>query len=76
VRGIVVKFTPAIMGVNWLHIQDGTGDALSFDLAVTTEQTAAIGDLVVVEGVLASDRDFGGGYRFDAIIQGAKLTVE
>ena len=63
-------------GVNWLHIQDGTGDALSFDLAVTTEQTAAIGDLVVVEGVLASDRDFGGGYRFDAIIQGAKLTVE
>jgi len=76
VRGIVVKFTPAIMGVNWLHIQDGTGDALSFDLAVTTEEAAEVGDLVVVEGVLASDRDFGAGYRFEVIIQGAKLSEE
>jgi len=76
VRGIVVKYTPAIMGVNWLHIQDGTGDALSFDLPVTTEETAEVGDMVVVEGVLASDRDFGGGYRFEVIIQGAKLTTE
>jgi hypothetical protein len=76
VRGIVVKYTPGIMGVNWLHIQDGTGNALSFDLAVTTEETAEIGDIIVVEGVLASDKDFGAGYHFDAIVQGAKLTVE
>ena len=24
-RGQVVKFTPNIMGTNWVHIQDGTG---------------------------------------------------
>jgi hypothetical protein len=25
VRGKVVKFTPEIMGKNWIHLQDGTG---------------------------------------------------
>ena len=26
IRGKVVKFSGGIMGKNWLHIQDGTGD--------------------------------------------------
>lgn len=76
VRGIVVKFTPAIMGTNWLHLQDGTGAAGSCDLAVTTTSLAAVGDLITVQGVLAVDKDFGGGYRYDVLIEGATLTVE
>ena len=39
VRGKVVKFNGGIMGRNWIHIQDGTGDAAegTHDLLVTTD---------------------------------------
>ena len=72
VRGRVVKFTPDIMGTNWLHIQDGTPG----DLAVTTDTLVTKGDLVMVEGTLSVNRDFGAGYRYPAIIEKATVTVE
>ena len=71
-RGQVVKFTPNIMGTNWVHIQDGSQG----DLTVTTSDVVAVGDIVMVEGTLTLDKDFGAGYRYDAIIEGAKLTKE
>ncbi|MEK6777455.1 MAG: hypothetical protein AABY87_11370 [bacterium] len=76
VRGKVVKFTPAIMGKNWLHLQDGTGDQGTLDMTITTDGTAKIGDTVLVSGVLAVNKDFGAGYQYDVIIEDAKLTVE
>jgi hypothetical protein len=75
-RGQVVKFTPNIMGTNWVHIQDGTGQSGMADLTVTTGDVVAVGDVVLVEGQLTLDKDFGAGYRYDAIIEGAKLTKE
>jgi len=72
VRGRVVKFTPGIMGSNWIHIQDGTPG----DLAVTTDTSVTKGDLVMVEGVLSADKDFGAGYRYPAIIENATVTGE
>jgi len=72
VRARVVKFTPGIMGTNWLHIQDGTPG----DLAVTTDASVAKGDLVMVEGVLSTNKDFGAGYRYPAIIENATVTGE
>jgi len=76
VRGQVVKFTPNIMGTNWVHIQDGTGSGATADLTVTTSAVVATGDLVVVEGSLTVNKDFGAGYKYDAIIEGAKVTKE
>lgn len=75
IRGQVVKFSPMIMGKNWLHIQDGTGDAAvgSNDLVVTTMAEAAKGSVVVIEGTLHADRDFGAGYRYDVIIEDAEV---
>jgi len=72
VHGRVVKFTGGIMGTNWLHIQDGTPG----DLTVTTDTSVTKGDLVTVEGVLSTDRDFGAGYRYPAIIEKATVTRE
>ena len=72
VRGRVVKFTANIMGVNWVHIQDGTEG----DLTITTGAVVATGDLVVVEGPLSANKDFGAGYKYDAIIEKATITVE
>lgn len=72
VRGRVVKFVPHIMGTNWMHIQDGTGA----DLTVTTNDSFAKGDQVIVEGVLSVNKDFGAGYVYPAIIEKATVTKE
>lgn len=76
IRGKVVKFTPAVMNTNWLHLQDGSGSAGSGDndVTVTTDDTAAIGDVVVVEGTLATDRDLGAGYTYDVLIDKATIS--
>lgn len=76
VRGKVTKFNVNIMGKNWLHLQDGTGTEAdkTFDLTVTTKATAKVGDVVVVEGVLAVDKDFGAGYKYAAIVEDAKVS--
>ncbi len=76
VRGQVVKFTANIMGVNWIHIQDGTGEGPTGDLTVTTSSKAAVGDLIVVEGPLSVNKDFGAGYKYSAIIEQAEVTNE
>lgn len=72
VRGRVTKFTANIMGTNWVHIQDSTEG----DLTVTTSAVVATGDLVVVEGPLAANKDFGAGYKYAAIIEKASITKE
>ena len=74
VRGRVVKFTAAVMGKNWIHIQDGSSETT--DLTVTTAAVAKLGDTVVASGVLVVDRDFGAGYRYDIIIEDATVSVE
>ena len=76
VRGKVVKFSQQIMQTNWIHLQDGTGAEGTNDLVVTTDAVVAKGDTVLVTGVLTANKDFGFGYKYDAIIEGAQVTVE
>ena len=76
VRGKVVKFSAGIMGKNWLHLQDGTGDEGTNDITVTTNDMAQKGDTVLINGVVTLDKDFGAGYKYDVIIEDAKVTVE
>ncbi len=76
VRGVVVKFSPAIMGTNWVHLQDGTGATGTSDLTVTTNATVRVGDLITIQGVLAVDKDFGAGYFYKVIVQKAELITD
>ena len=76
VRGKVVKFSPEIMGKNWIHLQDGSGAAGSNDLTVTTTGTAKMGDTVVVSGIVVADKDFGYGYQYPVMIEDAAVKVE
>jgi len=73
VRGQVTKYTPGIMGKNWIHMVDGSGVD---DLIVTTSGTAAMGAVVVAEGALSLDRDFGYGYHYEVLMEDAQVTVE
>jgi len=76
VRGQVVKISPNIMGKNWLHIQDGTGDPTSntHDLVVTSSAIVEKGTTISLEGVLAADKDFGFGYKYDVLIEDAAIA--
>jgi hypothetical protein len=76
VRGKVVKFSAQIMGKNWVHVQDGTGQAGSNDLTVTTADSAKVGDTVLVTGKITLKKDFGMGYKYDLIIEDGKVKVE
>jgi len=73
VKGMVTKFNAGIMGRNWVHIQDGTGNDTSFDLAITTEDMVSAGQIVTFEGTVSLDKDFGYGYKYDLIVEKATL---
>jgi hypothetical protein len=71
VRGQVVKVSSGIMGKNWIHLQDGSGNEKqkTHDLVVTSNDVPEVGDVVTVSGTLAKDKDFGGGYKYSVIIE-------
>ena len=76
VRGKVVKYLPNIMGKNWLHVADGSGENGKAQVTVTTQATVKPGDVVLVKGKLAANKDFGYGYFYRAIIEDAQVKVE
>lgn len=78
VRGRVVKYNAAILGRNWLHLQDGSGELATGtnDITVTTTAEAAVGDVVTATGTVATDRDFGAGYTYTVMIEDAKVVAQ
>ena len=73
VRGIVTKFNPDIMDRNWIHIQDGTGGLNTYDLTITSSDHVNVGSMVVFEGTVAIDKDFGHGYEYNLLLEDAEL---
>jgi hypothetical protein len=78
VHGKVVKVTSGVMGKNWLHLRDGSGseDKKNNDLTVTTDDVATLGSVVLVQGIVHTDKDLGSGYNFSVIVEDAKVTKE
>jgi len=77
-RGKVVKYNPGILGWNFVHIQDGSGDAAAGDndLIVTTKADTAVGETVVLTGNIVLDKDFGAGYSYPVLLEDASVTTE
>ena len=75
VRGKVVKVSVGIMGKNWIHLQDGSGDTGkgTNDLVVTTQDVPKVGDVVTAKGTLHKDKDFGAGYKYRVIVEEATV---
>jgi hypothetical protein len=76
IKGQVTKVNRAIMGRNWVHLQDGTGDADNYDLTVTTNDDANVGDIATFEGTIALKKDFGAGYFYEVIMEDAKKKTQ
>ena len=75
VRGRVVKVSPRILKRNWVHIQDGSGTEAkkNNNLIITTKDLPRVGDLVTARGTLYNNMDFGSGYRYGVLIEGARF---
>ena len=73
VRGQVVKYTANIMGKNWLHIKDSSSTQ---DLTITTADTASIDDVIIIEGKLELNKDYGYGYLYPVIVTDAGIIKE
>lgn len=76
VQGKIVKVNNGIMGKNFLHVQDGTGDQGSNDLTVTSTQTANVGDQVTIAGRVVLNKDFGAGYAYPLLVEEATITAK
>jgi starvation-inducible outer membrane lipoprotein len=77
VQGEVVKVNTGVMQRNFIHIQDGSGDALheTNNLVITSQDSAAVGDKVRVTGTVVVDHDFGFGYFYPVLVEKAIVTV-
>jgi len=71
IKGEVTKFASGIMGKNWSHFQDGTSHEGKYDLMITTQEQVLVGDIVIFEGTVAIDKDFGAGYFYPVIVEAA-----
>lgn len=76
VTGEVVKVNNKIMGRNFLHLRDGTGDegSSTHDLTFTSQDTTAVGSKVRVTGTVVVDRDFGAGYVYPLLLEESTFT--
>jgi hypothetical protein len=78
INGKVVKVSSGIMNKNWIHIQDGTGSHTTSDndLVITSDAIPTVGDVITVKGKLETNKDFGGGYKYNVIIEKATIIIK
>lgn len=70
----VIKVSKAIMGKNWITLQDGTGTAPDDRLLATSQEVVALGDLVIVKGTVKTDIDLGYGYTYKVLLEEATFS--
>ncbi|MEN8264759.1 MAG: DNA-binding protein [Nitrospirota bacterium] len=75
IRGKIVKVSANIMGKNWMHIQDGSGNSSNGtnDIIVTSKDLLSVGDVVTAKGTLYKNKDFGQGYKYAVIVEDASV---
>jgi len=76
IHGVVAKYTPEVMGKNWIHLQDGSGDpaAGSNDITVTSLDAVAPGDTITVTGTVRTNQDLGAGYNYPVLVEDARVV--
>ena len=67
VSGKCVKINPNIMGINWIHIKDGSKD--DYDLVITSNTFVPEGSMITMKATVTLNKDFGAGYKYDLILE-------
>lgn len=78
VRGVVVKAVAHVLDRTFIHLRDGTGSAgdNTHDLTITAATVPRVGDELLYEGILTLDKDYGSGFRYQAVLENAKVLGE
>ena len=73
VHGAIVKASHGIVGTNWYHLQDGSGDATAgdHDLMVQSEARFEVGQRLSLRGRVKADADLGFGYAYVVMLEDA-----
>jgi len=75
VRGRVVKVSRNIMGLNWIHLEDGSGEEGTSHLVFRSPVGIAdLGSVVTAEGIVDTDKDFGYGYTYEVLVNDATFS--
>lgn len=72
--GTVTRYSENILGQNWIHLVDGTSANGKSDIVVILGDKLKVGDKISVEGFVSVDKDFGSGYKFEALVEGARVV--
>ena len=74
-HAVVTKVSANIMGKNWVHLQDGTGNPMqnTHDIVATTSELPELNSEITIEGIMTAEKDFGAGYKYAAIIEQATI---
>ena len=73
VRGKVVKLNNMIMNRNWIHLRDASVEGGQQDITITTTDQVQMDQVVAFEGIIAVNKDFGAGYKYEVIMEEAHL---
>ncbi len=77
VRGTIVSVTANVMGTNFVHVRDGSGDAASatHDLTLkVAEDPPPVGEEALFEGTVTTDVDLGAGYNYSVLIEAGRIV--
>ncbi len=74
VRGRAVKIAAGVLKMNWIHLQDGSGNVSSgtHDITVTSDDLPQVGDIITMRGTVQLNKDFGAGYKYALILMEGK----
>lgn len=75
VRARVDRVSRNVMGLNWVHLRDGSGTPAegNYDVVATSEESPQVGDIVVARGVVRTDVDVGMGHAFKVLLEKASF---
>jgi len=72
VSGTCVKINPNIMGINWIHLKDGSKD--DYDLVITSNTFVQEGSIITMKATVTLNKDFGAGYKYDLILENGTIV--
>ncbi len=73
IRGQVTKYNSGIMKKNWIHLKDGSPNSSQHDFVATSVMETKEGEIIVIEGKIILDKDFGSGYFFNVLMEDGKV---
>lgn len=72
-RGKVIKVSKNILKKNWITLSDGTGTAPDDRIVAVTTDLVALGDVATVTGILKTNVNLGGGYKYKVLIDESRF---